>query len=542
MLRFHAQACTLFGAVRRWDSANALPSVALACLFALRTLLGTAAPLYADDGSWSAAWDVQNGPIYSATENPDVSLDRELLDFSSANGGNITAIFQFRNQSTKAVTVDAGFPIVVRLQVQQPTTPIAAAGAQTWFFVPATRYGGDSAMAAWAYAGVALSAGLRTLGSDAGVDPSALADDGLTDQYFALADVITRSTMTPRDAPFDIQITQDGKPVGIDLVVVEASVPGGASGGELVVTYHFKHSLHFAAGAQSTVIVTYHGFELSGEDNDGYNMRPDYSTDYVLATGATWKGPIGLLVVTSSAEINLELPAALKPIGTHRGKSVAVATGYEPAADDHIAASYSLAPKVAMMNGEEDIPAPTSPADSQVTNIRASSFLDDPAPSFVPQGIVRDATFKPLSLFDGMDETSWVEGVPGDGIGEWVEFQTTAAASGIEITNGYIRATGPVDGHDYETAFERNNRVKVLEITTPAGAPVAKIPLDDTPDRQRTYLDLPPGTYRAVIRAVYPGSRYHDTCLAEIRFLWTSTAVQQLLQDEPFIRTNWRDE
>src|SRR6056297_471277 len=62
----------------------------------------------ADDGSWNKSFSVQGGNIYSDTDHPDISLDKELLVF---DGEKTTAVFLFRNISQKAVTVECGFPV-----------------------------------------------------------------------------------------------------------------------------------------------------------------------------------------------------------------------------------------------------------------------------------------------------------------------------------------------------------------------------------------------------------------------------------------------
>jgi len=60
-----------------------------------------------DDGSWNKSFSVHGGSIYSDTDHPDISLDKELLVF---DGEKTTAVFLFRNTSQKAITVECGFP------------------------------------------------------------------------------------------------------------------------------------------------------------------------------------------------------------------------------------------------------------------------------------------------------------------------------------------------------------------------------------------------------------------------------------------------
>src|SRR5437764_1344891 len=49
----------------------------------------------------------------------------------------------------------------------------------------------------------------------------------------------------------------------------------------------------------------------------------------------------------------------------------------------------------------------------------------------------RPADFSPASAMDGRDETSWCEGAPGPGIGEWLEVQIDQPVEHVVITGGF---------------------------------------------------------------------------------------------------------
>lgn len=145
-------------------------------------------------------------------------------------------------------------------------------------------------------------------------------------------------------------------------------------------------------------------------------------------------------------------------------------------------------------------------------------------------------------------EDVWAEGVEGEGIGEYIVYETSANwlhDSGKELwdilgwrnlyTNGY-----PTDSYGYpydgyirylevcvvngyaknEKTWEENGRVKTLLMYV-EDQPYAYLELEDTLKPQ--YFALPKGDILAVdggeicfrfeIADVYPGSKYEDTCL-----------------------------
>ena len=88
--------------------------------------------------------------------------------------------------------------------------------------------------------------------------------------------------------------------------------------------------------------------------------------------------------------------------------------------------------------------------------------------------------------------------------------------------------------------FAKNNRVKALDLVRDDGTPVERLRLADTREIQRFNVTLPPGTYRAVIADVYPGSRWNDTCLGEMTFIpGTAVGFDELNRDgffSPFLK------
>jgi hypothetical protein len=112
----------------------------------------------------------------------------------------------------------------------------------------------------------------------------------------------------------------------------------------------------------------------------------------------------------------------------------------------------------------------------------------------------------------------WVEGKPGNGIGEWREFDIYSDTNEILFFNGYIDPNRP-------DLYHANARVK--EIRVSAGGESWVFPIKDTPHPQ--ILKMPTKaiseTIRFTIEDVYEGNKYTDTCIGGIYFL--------LVREEP---------
>lgn len=165
--------------------------------------------------------------------------------------------------------------------------------------------------------------------------------------------------------------------------------------------------------------------------------------------------------------------------------------------------------------------------------------------------------YRMQNLFDGYAGSAWVEGKEGAGLGESLILAVPRGADTLALVNGFARSS---------SLYLKNNRIKELSLTVergyspeghvteqgpllytiPASAPVT-VTVKDTRQLQILNLSLPweeidrkkeimdrafeafslmegvPGEYtsyyllRMEVQAVYPGSRWDDTCLSEIR-------------------------
>lgn len=118
--------------------------------------------------------------------------------------------------------------------------------------------------------------------------------------------------------------------------------------------------------------------------------------------------------------------------------------------------------------------------------------------------------YSPARAFDGDPATAWVEGVAGNGEGEWVEllFGAPVTFQTVEISNGYAKSP---------KAFADNGRIARARLEFQGGGG-HEFTLRDSPKPQTLRMAAPvtSGWVRLVILSVYPGGRSQDVCLNEL--------------------------
>lgn len=119
--------------------------------------------------------------------------------------------------------------------------------------------------------------------------------------------------------------------------------------------------------------------------------------------------------------------------------------------------------------------------------------------------------YHPGYLFDGRLDFGWVEGVPGPGLGEsmGLTFASPITLTAVEIWNGYQRS----DDH-----FKKNARAKKVSLTVDGAEPIELL-LKDAQGSQKLLLPKPVSTktLTLTIKEAYPGSKYPDLVLSELR-------------------------
>ena len=148
------------------------------------------------------------------------------------------------------------------------------------------------------------------------------------------------------------------------------------------------------------------------------------------------------------------------------------------------------------------------------TNLgRASEGIYFPSPqSFSASSELKEGkvTYSVGNLGIFMLNKPWVEGILGNGEGEYIELQ--ANISSFYLFNGYISYTKP-------HLYEENSRVKKIQISFLDNPKLSDltVELEDTPNPQKVSLDVMyNGKIRIDILEVYPGTKYEDTCITNI--------------------------
>ncbi len=133
--------------------------------------------------------------------------------------------------------------------------------------------------------------------------------------------------------------------------------------------------------------------------------------------------------------------------------------------------------------------------------INCTSFLEEKNKSYPVDNLRR------LTV-----ETPWVEGVPGDGIGEGFTIKGSGYKKPLVpyllIINGYISYEKPY-------LYKQNNRVKKIKVTGVKSGKSKILDILDTPHPQTvdiSFIDQVEDL-RVEIADVYKGSKYDDTCL-----------------------------
>lgn len=127
--------------------------------------------------------------------------------------------------------------------------------------------------------------------------------------------------------------------------------------------------------------------------------------------------------------------------------------------------------------------------------------------------------YSPKMLDDANLSTAWAEGAKNNGIGQFIEFHLKREYpgkvhfGGATLINGYAKTP---------ELWASNGRIRELEMSI-NGKHVVMLTLEDTYHIQDLRFSAPEvksgDVVRFTIRAVYPGTKYNDTCLTELILL-----------------------
>jgi hypothetical protein len=173
-------------------------------------------------------------------------------------------------------------------------------------------------------------------------------------------------------------------------------------------------------------------------------------------------------------------------------------------------------------------------------NIYVSSSLGDNSLKVINN-------YSPYYVIDDNPNTAWVEGADGDGIGESLildfSYGVKTDSLAVYIRNGFQKSND---------LFLKNNRVKELDIklfsviNNKTEVVSNQVTLKDEMDWQTITLS-PQNTFvkiELVIKSVYKGISYQDTCISDIKIgVSNTTSIDNQKQDDYKNRFNkWFEE
>ena len=133
-------------------------------------------------------------------------------------------------------------------------------------------------------------------------------------------------------------------------------------------------------------------------------------------------------------------------------------------------------------------------------NVEASSYLAHKSKNYKVENVIDDNT-----------STSWVEGVSGDGIGQYIMFssENTFSIDKIDIINGLSKS---------EKTYKNNNRIKKVTIEFSDGSKQVHELEDNNMDYQTIGVgNISTNSVKIIIEEVYTNGRvYQDTCISEV--------------------------
>ena len=123
-----------------------------------------------------------------------------------------------------------------------------------------------------------------------------------------------------------------------------------------------------------------------------------------------------------------------------------------------------------------------------------------------------DGNYEPVNVSDGLADSMWCEADPGDGAGQWLEFDfgKPTAVSKLRIING--------NGYSFGMNMKAN--AATAATLTFDGGKAQKIDLKPTALEQTvSFSSTTASKVRVTFDTIRPGKEYNDLCISEAAFL-----------------------
>ena len=243
-----------------------------------------------------------------------------------------------------------------------------------------------------------------------------------------------------------------------------------------------------------------------------------YWFNYILETGASWKGNIEKIDIEIKFEdgkliydINRIEPSGY--VFNEKNNSIEWRlSGIEPTKDHNIRIDYGSFP----YRGKGSWRCDYNTKYSELSK----DYIDEMSTMSSSHLVENEIGYYSCKAVDGDEKTAWVDGVDGSGIGEWISNLDSLYLSEninyqkIKIFNGFGES---------EELWQKNNRVKKLKIIYPNNKEQI-VDLEDIFGYQ--IIDLPEvirlkenGYAKLEIMEVYKSTDFDDTAISEVRLL-----------------------
>lgn len=527
-------------------------------------LISSLALAFADDGGSYRPEDWTYGNIYVKEPNQKIALENEILYFTEYDAA---AVFDFNNTVKEKVTVPCSFPVVIEISGMIKDDKIIPeyndrilVNKALWEIVMNRKLDDEFREGILLSEIKAKDKSLRVLNYDDYLKE--LKSYGVLESKNQSG--IYGNNILSYYSGCDIR--QDGKNIQIKNTGVEVTFlddPQQPDKQKIRLVLHFYHELNFHPSAHSTVKVSYKVTSVKT-----YSHSYETKAVYDISTGGTWKGSMKNFIVHTG--MNLQVM---------NGKSKYESVSQSETGDFHIFRNYKPSSNeyFVFSKSESVDDRPVHPLFESnfrelpfVSDIKSSSYLKGTFkyPSMKDyydfiDGNEKTSDYSPATSFDRDPYNGWVEGVKGNGKGEWIGFTLSKWAVGPFATNGLTRYHCSYgNGPEPCSTWLENNRIRSMNLMSSKGK-VCTLNFRDEYSGFQIFPDgrgyvkpeansvvnprvLKPDTYKLVIEDVYKGSKYDDTVLGEVWFIELPQAlVDILMQDEkspnPILRDYLQD-
>lgn len=572
-------------------------------IFTAMFLLGAFSAFSDDGGSWYPE-DWTYGNIYVKEPNDKIALEKELMIVEQSSkssydektntrtklhGNEVEAIFCFKNTTAQSVVVPCAFPVVVTTHVA-----VKKDGFLSNYIEVGNGYSSKLEVLE-----VALGRKLQFIDNDwEGENRLWGTTDATKNDLLALdkklrtipiAEYLSElKSYKANETLNPCQIVQDGKKVAVQTVGIETAIEkhdeytealeGSSYRHDQVEVYtikvvlHFFHELTFKPNASSTLSVKYAIDAVKG----GRSYLHEFIYD--ISTGGTWKGDIKSFVVLTDSSMDIKNSKTkfeitdLGEMCNWKTTYLYCAENYKPQKNEYFVFNLTydayeydcdiwLQNRKGMQDFVSGVRASSELSGSyKMAGKKSSEWAIENSEECNEERNLVTSTYEAKTSFDGNLLNGWVEGVKGDGVGEWIEFTLSKAALGPFATNGLRRFGGSLKStyydeeesvyktiHGTNSSWESNNRVKSM-ILSSEGKRIAELQFEDkclevltTPadwilqSAIKNPLLLKKGTYRMTINSVYKGKKWDDTVLGEVWFVpIEDNAAKAILSDDFF--------